>query len=108
MSILLKRRGISCTSSRSRTDKDRCVRLLRRPSLVSALPPAPGRFDTANLFAGAAGAVRFPALPQANAAVRRPARPRWRQRHQRAAASAAVAMAGARALTAAAHPAELE
>src|SRR5882762_9655988 len=109
MSVLVKRRGISCTSSRSRTGKDRCVRLLRRPSPVSALPPVPGRSDTANLFAGAAGGVRSPAPPQANAAARRLAPQHWPRRHRRADEAAVVETElVARSLKAAARPVALE
>src|SRR5438876_8241657 len=69
MSVLLTRRGTSCIFSLSRKGKDRCAPLSRQLSPALELPLARGRSDTANLFAGAAGGVRFRAPPQATAAV---------------------------------------
>src|SRR5260370_8505853 len=80
ISVLLTRRGTSCIFSPIHKDKDRCapLSLLREP--VSALPPALARSDTANLFAGAAGGVRFRGPRRAIVAARWHAPPRLRPR----------------------------
>ena len=50
----IARRGTSCISSPTRTGTDRCAPLSRPRAPASALPPAPGRSDTANPAAAAA------------------------------------------------------
>src|SRR5712671_4012251 len=76
--IMCWRRGISCISCRSRRDRDRCGLLWRRRGRAWALPLAPGRSDTADLFAGAAGGARSVWRLRVGVA----ARFRWRARRR--------------------------
>src|SRR5260370_38546602 len=80
MFVLLTRRGISCIFSPSHKDKARCAQLSRPHGRASELPLALAPSDTANLFADAAGGVRFRARRTPNAAALLYRRLSWRQR----------------------------
>src|SRR5260370_4537362 len=78
MSVLLTRHGTSCIFSLSRKDKDRCAQPLRPRERASALRLVQARSDTVNLFAGAAGGVRFRGPRKAIAAALPHATQRYR------------------------------